>query len=195
MPDDLTLGFDSSAAHCAAALLSGDALIAERHEEMSRGQAERLFPMINDLLESAGVAWTDLARIGVGIGPGNFTGIRIAVAAARGLALSLQIPAIGISATEALASGLPRPCRIVIPGRRGMIIWEDFGSSGAGPRQMPAETLPPGPPVLTPIRGIAHGTALLARARDNGEQPRPAPIYLRAADAAPARDAGPVMLP
>ena len=100
MPDPVVLGFDTSAAHCAAALLRGDAILAHRHEEMGKGQAERLFPLLEDLLSEAGLTWRDLHVIGVGIGPGNFTGIRIAVAAARGLALSLGIPAIGISAAS-----------------------------------------------------------------------------------------------
>ena len=88
MPSDapLVLGFDTSAAHCAAALLSGGTCLAARHEEMAKGQAERLMPLIAELLEEAGAATGDLAAIGVGIGPGNFTGIRISVSAARGLA-------------------------------------------------------------------------------------------------------------
>ena len=92
MRDPLILGFDTSAAHCAAALLCGEQCLAARHEDMTRGQAERLMPLLEDLLAEAGASWRDLARIGVGIGPGNFTGVRIAVSAARGLALSLKIP-------------------------------------------------------------------------------------------------------
>ena len=111
MRDRLVLGFDTSAAHCAAALLSGDRLIASVTEDMTKGQAERLMPLIEEMLAGAGTGWRDLSLIGVGTGPGNFTGIRISVAAARGLALSLGIPAIGIGAAEALAYGLPRPSR------------------------------------------------------------------------------------
>lgn len=196
MPEALTLGFDTSAAHCAAALLSGETLLTTRQEEMAKGQAERLMPLIEELLAEAGIGWRDLALIGVGTGPGNFTGIRISVAAARGLALSLGIPAIGIGAPEALAFGLPRPCRIVIPGRRDMAIWQDFGDdTPSQPRQDPLDALPPGPPVLSPRIGMAEGIARLARARSASPQPRPAPIYLRPADAAPARDRGPVILP
>jgi len=82
--DGLVLGFDTSAAHCAAALLAGERVLACRAEEMGRGQAERLMPLLEEVLESGGVTWRKLARIGVGTGPGNFTGIRISVAAARG---------------------------------------------------------------------------------------------------------------
>ena len=195
MPDLLVLGFDTSAAHCAAALLSGDRLISARQEEMAKGQAERLMPMIEEMLADVGLSWRDLTLIGVGTGPGNFTGIRISVAAARGLALSLGIPAIGIGAAEALAYGLPRPCRIVIPTRREMAIWQDFGDAPTEPQQGPLDALPPGPPVIQPRMTVAEGIARLALARSASAQPRPAPIYLRPADAAPARDRGPVILP
>ncbi|MDO5605717.1 MAG: tRNA (adenosine(37)-N6)-threonylcarbamoyltransferase complex dimerization subunit type 1 TsaB [Paracoccus sp. (in: a-proteobacteria)] len=197
MPDLVTLGFDTSAAHCAAALLTGDRLIALRSEAMDKGQSARLMPLIAALLADAGMTVRDLDVIGVGTGPGNFTGIRIAVAAARGLALALDIPAIGVGATDALAHGLPRPCRIVIPGRRDMVIWQDFDSTESTPAQGPADALPPGPAPATPVLGIAEGIARIAliRARSGQPQPRPAPIYLRPADAAPARDRGPQILP
>ena len=195
MPEALTLGFDTSAAHCAAALLSGDRLIGLRHEDMATGQAERLMPLIEEMLAESGISWKDLSLIGVGTGPGNFTGIRIAVAAARGLSLSLSIPAIGIGATEALAFGLPRPCRIIIPGKRDTAIWQDFTDTSSEPQQGPLDTLPPGPPTAEPQVSIAEGIARLARTRAGTPQPRPAPIYLRPADAAPARDRGPVILP
>lgn len=96
------LAFDTSGTHCAAALLTGDKIVASRHEEIGRGQAERLFPMLEEILIEAGLSWEDLDAIGVGTGPGNFTGIRISVSAARGLSLSLGIPAIGVSGFEAL---------------------------------------------------------------------------------------------
>lgn len=193
MPD-LSLGFDTSAAHCAAALVCGDRVLASRFEEMSRGQAERLFPLIEEVLAAAGKSWTDLDVIGVGTGPGNFTGIRIAVAAARGLALSLGTPAIGVGTPEALAFGLPRPCRIVIPARGGEVIWQDFGDKPAGPALSQAADLPPGPDTLQPGTPVAEAIARIASARSTTMHPRPAPTYLRPADAAPARDRGPVIL-
>ncbi|MDO5704355.1 MAG: tRNA (adenosine(37)-N6)-threonylcarbamoyltransferase complex dimerization subunit type 1 TsaB, partial [Paracoccus sp. (in: a-proteobacteria)] len=104
MPD-LTLGFDTSAAHCAAALLSGDRVLTTRHEDMTKGQAERLFPLLEQMLADVGTTWADLDAVGVGTGPGNFTGVRIAVAAARGLALSLRIPVVGVTTLDALRFG------------------------------------------------------------------------------------------
>jgi tRNA threonylcarbamoyladenosine biosynthesis protein TsaB len=76
---------------------------------MARGQSERLVPMLEDLLAEGGVAWRDLDAIGVGIGPGNFTGIRIAVATARGLALGLRVPAVGVTGFDAPALLPARP--------------------------------------------------------------------------------------
>ncbi|WP_330449860.1 tRNA (adenosine(37)-N6)-threonylcarbamoyltransferase complex dimerization subunit type 1 TsaB [Paracoccus marcusii] len=170
-------------------MLRGDAVLAAVREDMTKGQAERLMPMLEEMLAGAGLGWGDLDAIGVGTGPGNFTGIRVAVAAARGLALSLGIPAIGVEAPEALAWGLPRPCRVVIAGRSDMVIWQDFAEGAEGrPQQAAAGALPPGPRRLR-LRRNCRGVARLAAARANLPQPRPAPVYLRSADAAPARDA------
>lgn len=200
MPDPVALGFDCSAAHCAAALLRGNRVLAAAHEEMAKGQAERLMPMLEGLVAQAGLTWRDLDVIGVGTGPGNFTGIRVAVAAARGLALSLGIPAVGVTATEAAGFGLPRPCRVVLPARRGEVIWQDFGEDGNGnggsrPQQAAAGALPPGPAPAAPTVPLAEAVARLAMARRHDPAPRPAPVYLRPADAAPARDPAPVILP
>ena len=93
-----TLAFDTAAAHCAAVLLCGARVAARRHEPMQRGQAERLMPMLEEMLTEADHAWRDLDTIGVCTGPGNFTGCRIGVAAARGLAFGLGVPAIGVPA-------------------------------------------------------------------------------------------------
>ncbi|MBM3605364.1 MAG: tRNA (adenosine(37)-N6)-threonylcarbamoyltransferase complex dimerization subunit type 1 TsaB [Alphaproteobacteria bacterium] len=200
MPDRLSLGFDTSAAHCAAALLQGDRLLALRHEDMSRGQAERLMPMLEEMLTGAGIGWRDLDVLGVGIGPGNFTGIRVAVAAARGLALALRIPAIGVSVTEAAAWGLTRPCRVVVAGKGDQVIWEDFEAGverdrESRPQQAAAGALPPGPVPAAPAVALAEGVARVALARADQDLPRAAPLYLRPADAAPAREAPPRILP
>ena len=155
-PSPFVLGFDTSAAHCAAAVVSGGPVsgghvLASRTEPLARGQAERLFPLIEAVLAEAGIGWPDLAAIGVGVGPGNFTGVRIAVAAARGLALSLGVPAHGVSATEA-AAGAPRPCRAVVPLRGDEIAWEDFA---AGIAQDPAADNVPRPAIMQ--AGGTHG--------------------------------------
>ena len=188
MSEPLVLGFDTSAAHCAAALLCGDRVLVARAEDMERGQAERLMPLLEEVLAEGGAHWRDLARIGVGIGPGNFTGIRISVAAARGLALSLGIPAIGISTLEAIRAGNERgtPC---VPAPRGQGYVQRAGQAPdlVAMAEIADAVLPPAP---------AHLAERIARlaARAPGDAPAPAPLYVRPADAAPARDVPPVML-
>ena len=66
----IVLGFDTSAAHVAAALWRDGELLAEQREEMSRGQAERLMVMLEDMLVEQNLKWSDLDAIGVGVGPG-----------------------------------------------------------------------------------------------------------------------------
>ncbi|MFD1509540.1 tRNA (adenosine(37)-N6)-threonylcarbamoyltransferase complex dimerization subunit type 1 TsaB [Lacimonas salitolerans] len=188
MPSDaLVLAFDTSAAHCAAALLSGDRIVAQRAEDMARGQAERLFPLLDDMLTEAGVAWADLTRIGVGIGPGNFTGIRISVSAARGLALSLGIPAIGVSTFDAIRHDQPQ-ARAAVPAPRDHVYLVQDGTPVLLPRDQagPGLTFPPAP------ADLAMAIAQVAASARPG--PSPAPLYVRAANAAPARDAPPVIL-
>jgi len=196
-PKPLILAFDTSVAHCAAALLSNDKVLAQRVEQMQKGQAERLFPLLEDLLAEGGVAWSDLAAIGVGIGPGNFTGIRISVSAARGLALSLGIPAIGVSSFEAQAIDAPRPITSLIDARRDQVFVQELPDRAATPpRVMPMSEVTAsniiGPSGTVDVVAIARITA--SRYTDPA-QPRPAPLYVRAPDAAPPRDPAPVILP
>ena len=103
--DENVVVFDTSNQYIAAALYRGKQEVKSIIEFMPRGQAERLMSLLNELLQGASLDWSDIAKIGVCTGPGNFTGIRIAVSAARGLALGLEIPAIGISSFEATLLG------------------------------------------------------------------------------------------
>ncbi|WP_413873962.1 tRNA (adenosine(37)-N6)-threonylcarbamoyltransferase complex dimerization subunit type 1 TsaB [Albidovulum sp.] len=201
MAEPLVLGFDTSAAHCAAALVSGDRLLEARSEEMGRGQAERLVPMLEEMLSAQGHGWADLGAIGVGTGPGNFTGIRIAVAAARGLALGLKIPAVGVSGFEARAHGQAGPCWVAIEAPRGMVwLQRRDGGTGDSPGLCPAaETAALDAPLLwlsdLPAGEVAARIARIAHDRRHLPLPRPAPLYLRPADAAPMRETPPVLLP
>ncbi|MDO5647201.1 tRNA (adenosine(37)-N6)-threonylcarbamoyltransferase complex dimerization subunit type 1 TsaB [Paracoccus sp. (in: a-proteobacteria)] len=207
MPD-LTLGFDTSAAHCAVALLSDGRIVASAHQDMTKGQAETLFPMMEQVLADAGRAWADLDVIGVGVGPGNFTGIRVSVAAARGLALSLGIPAVGVSSLDALRHGTAAQVAS-LDARQGRL-YVQVGDDA--PVLCDMDSLPPLPQgagcvgdhadqiaarcgghVVAPAMPLTHAIADIAATRPDA--PRPAPLYLRAADAAPARDAPPVILP
>ena len=103
---------------------------------MEKGQAERLMPMLEEVLAEGGIDWRDLKALAVGTGPGNFTGVRIAVAAARGLSLGLGIPAVGVTRLEALAYGLPRPLTVIEDARRGEVYVQLFTAGGAGPAHL-----------------------------------------------------------
>ena len=99
---------------------------------MDRGQAERLLTMLEEMLAEAGSGWAALDGIGVVTGPGNFTGVRLAVAAARGLALALRIPAVGVSVFEALADR-PGEVTITIADKRGRFSQAFRDGSPLGP--------------------------------------------------------------
>lgn len=178
---------------------------------MEKGQAERLMPMLEEMLAVAGIGWRDLACIGVGTGPGNFTGVRISVAAARGLALALGIPAVGVTALEAQALGTSGPVVSSLDARKGALYVQAFGPQGAAVIT-DLESLPNVPANSTcigfaadeiaarcggkaalPHHPLCEAIARIARLR--GDCPRPAPFYLRGADAAPPADPPPVILP
>jgi tRNA threonylcarbamoyl adenosine modification protein YeaZ len=186
--DAPVLAFDTSAAHCAAALLLGDRVIS-RAEEMTRGQAERLMPLLQEVLAEGGVTFEDLSRIGVGIGPGNFTGIRISVSAARGLALGLGIPAIGVSGFDALRLGTATDWA-AIPAPRDMAYVQ---RAGADPVLVSVSDVPDGAVSPDAPTDLASAIARIAAAAALPVDP-PAPLYIRPADAAPSRDVPPVIL-
>ncbi len=212
-PKPLILSFDTSAAHCAAALLSGDTVLAERLEPMHKGQAERLFPLLEEVLADNGKSWSDLDAIGVCTGPGNFTGVRISVSSARGLALSLGIPAIGISKLEAMAYGVNGRVTSVLDARRARVYIQSFDSGQALEEPRMVDTVSFNDhlqgidvvrmiadealelPNAQSVEGIAVAVAHLTAQSFKQEHPRPAPLYLRAADAAPPSDPPVVILP
>ena len=200
MRPETILAFDTSAAQCAAALLC-EGKITLQIEPMDKGQAERLVPLLTELLASQGLQWSDLTAIAVGTGPGNFTGVRISVATARGLALGLGIPAIGVTRLEATAFGHPLPITVVEDARRGDVYVQSF--TAAGP--LPASLAPASDPISGPQTGtgceglpevmpLVEAIARIAASRSASPQPRPAPFYLRGADAAPPSDPPPRIL-
>lgn len=102
------LGLDTATSGCSAALWDEGRITARRAEPMARGQAEALVPMVEAVLADAGVGFADLDRIAVTVGPGAFTGLRIALAAARGFALAAGLPVIGLTTFEVLAHAIPQ---------------------------------------------------------------------------------------
>lgn len=100
MPDaPLTLVIETATAACSAALIRSGTVVAQRHEEVGRGHAERLIPMIAELPDGGRAD-----RILVDCGPGSFTGIRVGIAAARGLALGWGVPVAGFSSLPLVAA-------------------------------------------------------------------------------------------
>ena len=215
-PAPTVLAFDTSAANCSAALLVGGQVVTTRHEHMRRGQAERLFPMLEEVLAEYGIGWSALDALGVGVGPGNFTGIRISVSAARGLALSLGIPAIGVTRFDALAEDAPRtPLMLTVSGPKDQIYVTSRHAGAETPADVVTiDTLPPADPDTTvigdrsadiaerlgcahapPAHDLAVAIARIADKRRSTDTERPSPYYLRPAGAAPAKDPPPVLLP
>ena len=101
----MILAFDTSTDWLTIALGSGDNIIAELNEAAPRAHLSRLLPGIDALMKQARISVADIDYIAVGIGPGSFTGLRIAVATAQGLAHGLNRPLIGVSTLDAVAVG------------------------------------------------------------------------------------------
>ena len=201
MNTPVILALDTASAHCAVAVLHGERIVASTVEPMAKGQAERLLTLASELLAKTNTRIDQLDAIGVGVGPGNFTGIRIAVSAARGLAMGLGIPAIGVTAFEALKLGSPDPCLCTVDARRDMVFVQGFNTDHfADPTLYALTDLPQDLPILgafgaAPAYTVAEAIAHIAAGKLSSDHPLPAPLYLRPADAAPARDTPPQIVP
>jgi tRNA threonylcarbamoyladenosine biosynthesis protein TsaB len=128
----LTLAFDTATAVATSALVDGDEVLCER---VSRAQT--LLEDVDALLRQAGAHPSDLDRLAVGLGPGSFTGVRIGLAVARGLALSLELPGSGVSTLAALAAGAPDALPVIDAKRR-----EIFTLVGGEPCVLAPQELP-----------------------------------------------------
>lgn len=104
-----TLGLDTATRATTVALWSPDGLVLEARDDPAAGtrprHTSRLMPQIIELLSTAGLDWNDVGKVAVGVGPGTFTGLRIGIATARGLAIARDLPVVGISTLESLALG------------------------------------------------------------------------------------------
>lgn len=112
----IVLAIDTAGVDCAAAVFDFDSgkLLGRVSETIGRGHAERLMAMIDEALAQAKLSLTQVQRIGVTVGPGSFTGIRVGVAAARGLALALGVECVGVSTLEVLAQTAYEPDKTVL---------------------------------------------------------------------------------
>jgi tRNA threonylcarbamoyladenosine biosynthesis protein TsaB len=109
----LTLAFDTATSVATAALVLDDEVLGERVS-----QAVRVLEGADELLREAGHEQSDLSALAVGTGPGSFTGLRLGLAAARGLAFALELPVAGVSTLRALAAGSPGALPVIDAGRR-----------------------------------------------------------------------------
>lgn len=156
------LALDSASTACSAAVLVDGAVVAERFAAMDRGQAEALVPMIADVLAAAAVEATALAGVAVTVGPGAFTGVRIGLAAARGLALAAGIPCIGITTLEAVAEpalrelGAGETLVAVIESKRAELFLQAFDAA-LNPISEPFAESP-----AAAVRRLPEGNLLLA---------------------------------
>ncbi len=170
------LALDTSMGACSAAVLSADGAASSLHarqEAMARGHAEALMPMVAEVLAEAGIAAREIDLVAATVGPGSFTGVRIAIAAARGLALATGAKLYGtdsltVMARRALASGpLPNgPFAVAVDARRGMIYFGLYDETGAR-REGPLLISPKDAARLLPRdlkRAVGSGALLLAEA-------------------------------
>jgi tRNA threonylcarbamoyladenosine biosynthesis protein TsaB len=130
----LTLAFDTATAVATSALVDGDEVLGER---VSRAQT--LLEDVDALLRQAGAHPSDLGRLAVGLGPGSFTGVRIGLAVARGLALSLDVPGSGVSTLAALAAGAPDARPVIDAKRREIFTLVDDEPRVLAPGDLPLE--------------------------------------------------------
>lgn len=199
----IVLAFDTALELCSAAVLKEGAVLAARSEAMARGHQERLAPLVAEVMAEAGVGFDALDRIGVTVGPGSFTGLRVGLAFAKGLGVALGRPVIGVGTLEALAaSGAPAGVAVaVIDARREQVYLQAFqdGRALAPPEAIALADAPARLAGLTPDRLVGPGAPLLAErfpAAGVDARPGPDPVALaRLAAVAPDdRPARPVYL-
>ncbi len=180
------LALDTATAACSAAVLRGGDLAAHGFETMQRGHAEALMPMIEALMAEAALAYEDLDLVAVTVGPGTFTGVRVGLATARGLALAAGVPAFGANTLEVLAEDVAPAARagrslaVALDARRGELYVQAFDAAldPLGPPAVldaaaAADGLPDGPLLLAGDGAPALAAALGARPGvEVAEEPR-----------------------
>ncbi len=174
------LAIDTALGACSAAVLDTERAADTAHESlaMQRGHAEALMPLVKRVMERAGIAFADLDRIAVTTGPGSFTGLRVGIAAARGLGLAAAKPVVGLTTLAAYAAPLiaaddTLPVVAAIDARHDQVYLQVFGPGG---RTIMAPRLAP---LREALRVAATGTPrltgtaadLLAAAWPSAERP------------------------
>jgi tRNA threonylcarbamoyladenosine biosynthesis protein TsaB len=132
------LAIDTALAACSAAVLDTEygGIVASENLPMQRGHAEALLPLLQRVMQQAGFGFADIDRIAVTTGPGSFTGLRVGIAAARGLALAAKKPAVGLSTLSAyaaphIASDERFPVVAAIDARHNHVYLQVFAAGGS----------------------------------------------------------------
>ncbi|KRA66815.1 tRNA threonylcarbamoyladenosine biosynthesis protein TsaB [Caulobacter sp. Root656] len=205
----MILALDTCLGACSVAILDGDTVLAARSEPMTRGHQERIAVLAREVAAEAGVKFADLTRIAVTVGPGSFTGLRVGLSFAKGLATALAIPCVGVNTLEALAASANATGLMagVLDAKMGQVYLQvfdggtplmapdalDVGVAAArlaelwsgGPVTLVGSGAPlvadllPGATVLTPAYADPVAVARLAAARPAPSH-SPRPLYLRA---------------
>ena len=129
----LVMGLDTALQSCSVAILKDGAALADERAGMEKGHAEHLAPMAAQALKKAGVTVSELDRVGVVVGPGGFTGVRVGLAFARGLVIGTEVTLIGVTSLAALAAGAQSDeglVAAVIDARRGQVYAALYGPAG-----------------------------------------------------------------
>jgi tRNA threonylcarbamoyl adenosine modification protein YeaZ len=173
------LAIDTALDACSAAVLDTEqaAIAARESLPMVRGHAEALMPLVARVLDRAGLAFAALDRIAVTTGPGSFTGLRVGIAAARGIALAAGKPAVGLSTLAAYAAPLiaaddTLPVVSAIDARHAQVYLQVFGPGGRtiiAPRLVPLREALRAAVIGAP-RLVGTAAAMLAAAWPAGER-------------------------
>jgi tRNA threonylcarbamoyladenosine biosynthesis protein TsaB len=133
----LVLAIDTALEACSAAIFDSesDAIVTGESQAMTRGHAEALLPLLDGVMARARLDFFSIDRIAVTVGPGSFTGLRVGIAAARGIALAARKPVVGVTTLAALAAPLiaadaNRPVAAAIDGRHRHVYFELYGMHG-----------------------------------------------------------------
>lgn len=174
------LAIDTALAACSAAVLDTRyvAVVASESMPMTRGHAEAIMPLIARVMDQAGVDFADIDRIAVTTGPGSFTGLRVGISAARGIALAAGKPAIGLStlagfAAPHIAEDDSSTVVAAIDARHDHVYLQVFGAGGRSvvpPRIAPIEEAVRAA-MASPARIVGSGAELIAAQWPRSEPP------------------------
>lgn len=130
----ILLAFDTAQGALSAAVRDGKEELASLFEERTRGHAEALMPMVETVLAEAALGFADLDALAVTVGPGTFTGLRVGLAAARGIALSRGLPLVGVTTLEAIAEPVAAEADEIVlasfDARRDEVYMQAFSADG-----------------------------------------------------------------